>query len=174
MWLDWLVFCDCGFCLSALWCPLSGPTILLGFLWCWTWGIYSWPLLLTLDVGTPSWPPLLTLDMVYLLSEACSSSIMQLLHHIYSIKRIVWSPQLMRKILLITLLFVVVWMYISLTPGNHEYDALNHKRDFAINKDFDMSILSSWIIMTGPCNHKSSYKTGAGRSVSDKWMWQQK
>ena len=65
-------------------------------------------------------------------------------------------------------------MYIYLIPGNHEYDALNHKGDFAINKDFDMGILSSWIIMTGPCNHKSSYKTGAGRSVSEKWMWQQK
>ena len=33
MWLDWLVFCDCSFCLSALWCPLSTSTILLWFLW---------------------------------------------------------------------------------------------------------------------------------------------
>ena len=39
MWLDWSDFCDCGFCLSALWCPLSAPTILLGFLFPWTWGI---------------------------------------------------------------------------------------------------------------------------------------
>ena len=31
LWLDWLVFCDCGFSLSALWRPLSVPTILLGF-----------------------------------------------------------------------------------------------------------------------------------------------
>ena len=30
MWSDWLVVCDCGFSLSALWCPLSAPTI-LGF-----------------------------------------------------------------------------------------------------------------------------------------------
>ena len=28
---DWLVFCDYGFSLSALWCPPSVPTILLGF-----------------------------------------------------------------------------------------------------------------------------------------------
>ena len=35
LWSDWLVFCDCGFSLSALWCPLS--TILMGFLLPWTW-----------------------------------------------------------------------------------------------------------------------------------------
>ena len=40
MWSDWLVFCDCGFNLSALWCP-SVPTVLLGFLLPWTWGISS-------------------------------------------------------------------------------------------------------------------------------------
>ena len=32
LWSDWLVVCDCGFSLSALWCPLSVPTILLAFL----------------------------------------------------------------------------------------------------------------------------------------------
>ena len=37
MWSDWLVVCDCGFSLSALWCPLSVPTVLLGFLLPWTW-----------------------------------------------------------------------------------------------------------------------------------------
>ena len=42
MWVDWLVFYDCGFSLSALWCPLSAPTILLGFLLPWTWSISSW------------------------------------------------------------------------------------------------------------------------------------
>ena len=42
IWLDWLVVCDCGFSLSALWCPLSVPTVLLGFLLPWTWGISSW------------------------------------------------------------------------------------------------------------------------------------
>ena len=41
MWSDWLVFCDCGFSVSALWCPLSTPTVLLGFLLPWTWGISS-------------------------------------------------------------------------------------------------------------------------------------
>ena len=41
MWLDWLVFCDYGFSVSALWCPLTTPTILLGFLLPWTWGISS-------------------------------------------------------------------------------------------------------------------------------------
>ena len=30
VWLDWLVFCDYGFSVSALWCPLAIPTILLG------------------------------------------------------------------------------------------------------------------------------------------------
>ena len=41
---DWPVVCDSGFSLSALWCPLSVHTILLGFLLHWTWGLSSWPL----------------------------------------------------------------------------------------------------------------------------------
>ena len=44
VWLDWLVFCDYAFSVSALWCPLATPTILLGFLLPWTWGISSGPL----------------------------------------------------------------------------------------------------------------------------------
>ena len=35
---DWLVFCDYGFSVSALWCPLATPTVLLGFLLPWKWG----------------------------------------------------------------------------------------------------------------------------------------
>ena len=42
MWSDWLVFCDYNFSASALWCLLATPTILLGFLLPWTWGISSW------------------------------------------------------------------------------------------------------------------------------------
>ena len=41
MWLDWLVFYDYGFSVSALWCPLTTPTVLLGFLLPWTWDISS-------------------------------------------------------------------------------------------------------------------------------------
>ena len=41
VWLDWLVFCEYGFSVSALWCPLTAPTILLGFLLPWVWGISS-------------------------------------------------------------------------------------------------------------------------------------
>ena len=41
MWLDWLVFCDYGFSVSALWCHLATLTVLLGFLLPWTWGISS-------------------------------------------------------------------------------------------------------------------------------------
>ena len=40
-WLDWLVFCEYGFNVSAFWCPLATPTILLGFLLPWAWGISS-------------------------------------------------------------------------------------------------------------------------------------
>ena len=39
-----------GFSVSALWCPLATPTILLEFLLPWTWGISSPPPLLTLNV----------------------------------------------------------------------------------------------------------------------------
>ena len=49
LWSDWLVFCDYGFSVSALWCPLVMPTVLLGFLLPWPWGISS-QLLLTLKV----------------------------------------------------------------------------------------------------------------------------
>ena len=41
VWLDWLVFCEYGFSVSALWCPLATPTILLGCLLPWAWGISS-------------------------------------------------------------------------------------------------------------------------------------
>ena len=39
VWLDWLVFWEYGFSVLALWCPLATPTILLGFLFSWTWDI---------------------------------------------------------------------------------------------------------------------------------------
>ena len=42
VWLYWLVFCEYGFSVSALWCPLATPTILLGFLLPWILGISSW------------------------------------------------------------------------------------------------------------------------------------
>ena len=41
LWSDWLVFHDYGISVSALWCPLATPTVLLGFLLPWTWGISS-------------------------------------------------------------------------------------------------------------------------------------
>ena len=41
VWLDWQVFCDYGFNVSALWCPLAIPTVLLRFLLPWTWGIWK-------------------------------------------------------------------------------------------------------------------------------------
>ena len=41
VWLDWLVFCEYGFSVSALWCPLATPTILLGFLLLWMGGVSS-------------------------------------------------------------------------------------------------------------------------------------
>ena len=41
LWADWPVFCDYGFSVSALGCPLATPTVLLGFLLPWTWGISS-------------------------------------------------------------------------------------------------------------------------------------
>ena len=67
MWLDWLVFCDYGFSVSALWCSLATPTVLLGFLLPWTWGISSWLLQQRAAAapylgrgvsphGRPSWP----------------------------------------------------------------------------------------------------------------------
>ena len=59
VWLDWLAFCDYGFSVSTLWCPLATPTVLLGFLLPWTRGISS---------HAPAKPLLLTLDEEYLLT----------------------------------------------------------------------------------------------------------
>ena len=67
LWWDWLVFCDYGFRVSALWCPLAAPTISLGFLLPRTWGISSWLLQQSAapapylgrgvsSHGCPSWP----------------------------------------------------------------------------------------------------------------------
>ena len=55
MCLHWLVFSHCGFCLSVLWCPLSVPTVLLQFLWPWTWGISSRPLTSPPLTGCENW-----------------------------------------------------------------------------------------------------------------------
>ena len=41
VWLNWLVFCEYRFTVTALWCPLAIPTVLLGFLLPWTWVISS-------------------------------------------------------------------------------------------------------------------------------------
>ena len=41
VWLDWLVFFEYDFSVSALWCSLATPTIWLGLLLPWTWGIPS-------------------------------------------------------------------------------------------------------------------------------------
>ena len=41
MWSDWLVVCDYGLSVSALWCRLTTSTVFLGFLLPWSWGIYS-------------------------------------------------------------------------------------------------------------------------------------
>ena len=56
VWLDWLVFCEYGFSVFALWCPLATPTVLgFSYLGC---GVSLHgcsskvqPLLLTLDEG---------------------------------------------------------------------------------------------------------------------------
>ena len=42
VWSDWLVVCDCGFSLSAFWCPLLMPTVLIVFLLPWMWGMSPW------------------------------------------------------------------------------------------------------------------------------------
>ena len=42
VWLDWLVFCEYGFRVFALWYPLATLTVLLGFFLPWAWGISSW------------------------------------------------------------------------------------------------------------------------------------
>ena len=74
LWSDWLVFCNYGFSLSALWCPLATPTILLGFFLPWTWGsLHGCPSKeqhssLPWMRGISSWPPLLTLNVEQLLS----------------------------------------------------------------------------------------------------------
>ena len=62
VWSDWLVFCESGFSVSALWCPVTTPTVLLWFLLPWPWGIFLQLLQQStaaapyLGRGRPSWP----------------------------------------------------------------------------------------------------------------------
>ena len=65
VWLDWLVFCEYGFSVSALWCSLATRTILLGFLLPWAWGILSLH-----GCSSKAQPVLLTLDEGYLFTTA--------------------------------------------------------------------------------------------------------
>ena len=43
LWSDWLVFCDYGSTVPALWCPLRTPAVLIGFLLPWTRACSSHP-----------------------------------------------------------------------------------------------------------------------------------
>ena len=81
LWSDWPVFCDYGFSVSALWCPLATRTVLLGFLlpsaWCISsqllqqsaaaapylgWGVSSH--------GLPSWPcKVISLQLIKIIGE---------------------------------------------------------------------------------------------------------
>ena len=62
VWSDWLVFCDYGFSVSALWCSLATPTISFVFLLPCTWVISSRLFQQSsatapyLGWGHPSWP----------------------------------------------------------------------------------------------------------------------
>ena len=72
-WSNWPAVCNCGFSLSALWCPLSVPTILLRFLLPWTWGISSW----LQQSAAPA--PYLGCGVAPVQSSSCrSSAVMQL------------------------------------------------------------------------------------------------
>jgi len=63
VWLDWLVFCEYGFSVCALWCPLATPTVLLGF-------SYLGHGVSLRDCSSKAQPLLLTLDEGYLLTAA--------------------------------------------------------------------------------------------------------
>ena len=73
VWSDWLVFCEYGFSVSALWCRLATPTLLLGFPYLGR-GVSlhgciskAQPLVLTLDEGYILPPPFLTFNVGWLL-----------------------------------------------------------------------------------------------------------
>ena len=71
VWLYWLVFCEYGFRVSALWCPLATSTFLLGFLLPWTWSISYLGRGVSLHgCSSKVRPLLLTLDEGYLLTTA--------------------------------------------------------------------------------------------------------
>ena len=63
VWLDWLVFCEYGFSVFALWCPLATPTVLLGF-------SYLGHGVSLHGCSSKVQPLLLTLDEGYLLTAA--------------------------------------------------------------------------------------------------------
>ena len=85
MWSDWLVFCDYGFSVSALWCPLTTPTVLLGFLLPWMKGISSQLPLLILNVeyllSATYFQALFNFGYILNLNRELSSSFPQIFRH---------------------------------------------------------------------------------------------
>ena len=95
----------------------------------------------------------------------------------YSLKeKIVWSSQQMQKIYLITFIICGRLNVHILLPRTYEYNALNCKRDLVDVISLRILIWAYYPGLSGlgQCNHKNPYKRGAGRSVSEKKMWQQK
>ena len=82
VWLDWLVFCEYGFSVSALKRPLATPTILLGFLLPWAWGI---------SLSSKAQPLLLTLDKGYLLTTAVPDLQCGIAPDILGISKLKWT-----------------------------------------------------------------------------------
>ena len=95
VWLDWLVFCEYGFSVSALWCPLALPSYLgFSYLGC---GVSlhgcsskAQPLLLTLDEGylLTSAPPDLEHGVAPLRHAYCASR-----RHLRLVNLITLGPQ---------------------------------------------------------------------------------
>ena len=89
VWLDWLVFCEYGFSVFALWCPLATPTILLGFLLPWAWDISSRLLnVFKQQPNQPSWE---------LFSDALISAYRKLIWRHSKIKIFSWNCTLNRS-----------------------------------------------------------------------------
>ena len=140
MWSDWLVVCDCGFSLSALWCPLSVPAILFGFLLPWTWSTSS----LLLQQSAPA-APYLGCGVAPL---GCSCAIQPLLLH-DTLNQFLTVSVVMKNTIVLNYLHVLSDIYLLIPKPFHP--AL-YNTEFIIRKIFQ-------IFFIVPVNIRFWYRT---------------
>ena len=122
VWLDWLVFYEYGFNVFALWCPLATPTVLLGFLLPWAWGISSRLLQQSAAIAPylgrgvsphyrPSWPSI----FIMILNKVCLTVLASVMNIFFSRRNVKKT----KKIFFCLFWMQICWTYLLLSNCSH-------------------------------------------------------